>query len=82
MASHLATLDGKTDEELDNVLSMVIDVETLYVCLHNEKDEDTKKLYTGLFKLVRKCVFQSVKPSFVMMGNPPFESPTIENVSR
>ncbi len=81
LASHLSTLDGKTDEELDSVLSMVVDVETLYVCVHNEKDEDTKKLYTGLFKLLRKCVFQAVKPSGVLMGNPPFESPTIENVS-
>ncbi|XP_028411557.1 histone acetyltransferase KAT2B-like [Dendronephthya gigantea] len=81
LASHLSTLDGKPDEELDNVLSIVVDVETLYVCVHNEKDEDTKKLYTGLFKLLRKCVFQAVymKPSVALMGNPPFESPSIEN---
>ena len=80
LASHLSSLDGKTDEELDNVLSMVIDIETLYVCVHNEKDEDTKKLYTGLFKLLRKCVLQAVKPNVAFTGNPPFENPTIENV--
>ena len=82
LASHLSTLDGKTDEELDVVLSMLADVETLYICVQNEKDEDTKKLYTALFKLLRKCVLQAVKPSVAIMGNPPFENPTIEKVSR
>ncbi|XP_046862597.1 histone acetyltransferase KAT2B-like isoform X2 [Xenia sp. Carnegie-2017] len=79
LASHLSTVDGKTDEELDIVLSMVVDIETLYVCVHSEKDEDTKKLYTALFKLLRNCVLQKTKPSAVIMGNPPFEIPTIES---
>ena len=82
LASHIALLEDKTDEELDKVLSMVIDLESLYICCHNEKNEDTKKLYTGLFKLLRKCIVQCIKPTIeaAFLGHPPFEKPSIESV--
>lgn len=82
LASHVLLLQNKPDEELDKLLSMVIDVETLYVCVNNEKDEHTKKLYLNLFKLLRRSISQAVKPTVevAFLGSPPFEKPNIESV--
>jgi len=46
-------LDNVSEEELNRLLSMVVDVENLFTCVHKEEDVDTKQVYFYLFR-VRK----------------------------
>jgi len=52
--SHVSHLDNVSEEELNRLLSMVVDVENLFTCVHKEEDVDTKQVYFYLFR-VRKC---------------------------
>jgi len=51
--SHVSHLDNVSQEELNRLLSMVVDVENLFTCVHKEEDVDTKQVYFYLFR-VRK----------------------------
>ena len=64
--------------ELDRLLSIVVDVENLFVCVHKEEDIDTKQVYFYLFKLLRRSILQLTKPQIDgPLGSPPFEKPSI-----
>ena len=64
--------------ELDRLLSMVVDVENLFMCVHKEEDIDTKQVYFYLFKLLRRSILQLTKPQIDgPLGAPPFEKPSI-----
>ena len=66
---------------MNYLLSMVVDVENLFMCVHKEEDPDNKQVYFYLFKLLRKCILQMTKPSVEgPLGTPPFEKPNIEKV--
>jgi len=56
LESHVSHLDNVSEEELNRLLSMVVDVENLFTCVHKEEDVDTKQVYFYLFR-VRKCCF-------------------------
>ena len=76
--SHLETVD---DDELNRLLSIVVDVENLFMCVHIEEDTDTKQVYFYLFKLLRKAIMVMSKPTVEgPLGNPPFEKPSIKSV--
>jgi len=53
LESHVSHLDNVSEEELNRLLSMVVDVENLFTCVHKEEDVDTKQVYFYLFR-VRK----------------------------
>ncbi|KAM4706020.1 histone acetyltransferase KAT2B [Rhinophrynus dorsalis] len=79
LASHVSHLETVSEEEMNRLLGIVLDVEYLFTCVHKEEDADTKQVYFYLFKLLRKCILQMVKP--VVEGSlesPPFEKPSIE----
>ncbi|XP_063308365.1 histone acetyltransferase KAT2B isoform X1 [Pelobates fuscus] len=79
LASHVSHLENVSEEEMSRLLGIVLDVEYLFTCVHKEEDADTKQVYFYLFKLLRKCILQMVKP--VVDGSlqsPPFEKPSIE----
>ncbi|XP_009979390.1 PREDICTED: histone acetyltransferase KAT2B-like [Tauraco erythrolophus] len=79
MAAHVSHLENVSEEEMNRLLGIVLDVEYLFTCVHKEEDADTKQVYFYLFKLLRKCILQMVKP--VVEGSlesPPFEKPSIE----
>ena len=42
---------GVPVSELDRLLSIVVDVENLFMCVHKEEDPDTKQVYFYLFKV-------------------------------
>ena len=64
--------------ELDRLLSIVVDVENLFMCVHKEEDIDTKQVYFYLFKLLRRSILQLTKPQIDgPLGAPPFEKPSI-----
>uniref|UniRef100_A0A8C9VDW2 histone acetyltransferase n=1 Tax=Scleropages formosus TaxID=113540 RepID=A0A8C9VDW2_SCLFO len=79
LADHVTHLENVSEEEMNRLLGIVLDVEYLYTCVHKEEDADTKQVYFSLFKLLRKCILQMGKP--VVEGaleSPPFEKPSIE----
>ena len=61
---------------------MVVDVENLFMCIHNEKDTDTKQVYFYLFRLLRTGILPMANVTVKgHLGTPPFEKPSIEKVS-
>ncbi|MGH0147230.1 UNVERIFIED_CONTAM: hypothetical protein FKN15_028804 [Acipenser sinensis] len=78
-SDHVSHLENVSEEEMNRLLGIALDVEYLFTCVHKEEDADTKQVYFYLFKLLRKCILQMGKP--VVEGaleNPPFEKPSIE----
>lgn len=79
-SSHITHLESVSDEELNRLLSIAIDVENLFMCVHIEEDADTKQVYYYLFKLLRKSILIMTKPAIEggnPLGHPPFEQPSI-----
>ncbi|XP_040091406.1 histone acetyltransferase KAT2B [Oryx dammah] len=80
LAAHVSHLENVSEEEMNRLLGIVLDVEYLFTCVHREEDADTKQVYFYLFKLLRKSILQRGKP--VVEGSlekkPPFEKPSIE----
>uniref|UniRef100_A0A2K6B5H3 Histone acetyltransferase n=1 Tax=Macaca nemestrina TaxID=9545 RepID=A0A2K6B5H3_MACNE len=79
-SAHVSHLENVSEEEMNRLLGIVLDVEYLFTCVHKEEDADTKQVYFYLFKLLRKSILQRGKP--VVEGSlekkPPFEKPSIE----
>ncbi|GAB1301184.1 Histone acetyltransferase KAT2B [Apodemus speciosus] len=79
----LGFLCNVSEEEMNRLLGIVLDVEYLFTCVHKEEDADTKQVYFYLFKLLRKSILQRGKP--VVEGSlekkPPFEKPSIEQIT-
>lgn len=51
-------LENISEEEMNRLLGIVLDVEYLYTCVHKEEDADTKQVYFSLFKVslaLREC---------------------------
>lgn len=44
-------LENVSEEEMNRLLGIVLDVEYLYTCVHKEEDADTKQVYFSLFKV-------------------------------
>lgn len=74
----MGLFQGVAGSELDRLLSIVVDVENLFMCVHKEEDPDTKHVYFYLFKLLRRSILQLTKPQVEgPLGTPPFEKPSI-----
>ncbi|KAG9476170.1 histone acetyltransferase KAT2B [Eleutherodactylus coqui] len=79
LASHVSHLENVSEEEINRLLGIALDVEYLFTCVHKEEDADTKQVYFYLFKLLRKCILQMGKPIVEgSLESPPFEKPSIE----
>lgn len=82
VSDHVSHLDNETEDDINYLLSMVVDVENLFMCVHKETDSDNKQVYFYLFKLLRESILQLSKPSVEgPLGKPPFETPSIEKVN-
>ncbi|KAG8442931.1 hypothetical protein GDO86_011663 [Hymenochirus boettgeri] len=78
LASHVSHLENVSEEEMNRLLGIVLDIEYLFTCVHKEEDADTKQVYFYLFKLLRKCILQMTKPAVEgSLDSPPFEKPSI-----
>uniref|UniRef100_A0A672SP83 histone acetyltransferase n=1 Tax=Sinocyclocheilus grahami TaxID=75366 RepID=A0A672SP83_SINGR len=53
---HVTHLENVSEEEMNRLLGIVLDVEYLYTCVHKEEDPDTKQVYFSLFKGVNNFV--------------------------
>ncbi|XP_077108254.1 histone acetyltransferase KAT2A isoform X1 [Ranitomeya variabilis] len=79
LADHVSHLENVSEDEINRLLGMVVDVENLFMSVHKEEDTDTKQVYFYLFKLLRKCILQMNRPVVEgSLGSPPFEKPHIE----
>lgn len=58
-ADHVSHLENVSEDEINRLLGMVVDVENLFMSVHKEEDTDTKQVYFYLFK-VRRTRDQSV----------------------
>uniref|UniRef100_A0A8C5G377 histone acetyltransferase n=1 Tax=Gouania willdenowi TaxID=441366 RepID=A0A8C5G377_GOUWI len=50
LGDHVTHLENVSEEEMNRLLGIVLDVEYLYTCVHKEEDADTKQVYFSLFK--------------------------------
>uniref|UniRef100_A0A6Q2YZZ0 Histone acetyltransferase n=1 Tax=Esox lucius TaxID=8010 RepID=A0A6Q2YZZ0_ESOLU len=80
LGDHVTHLENVSEEEMNRLLGIVLDVEYLYTCVHKEEDADTKQVYFSLFKLLRKCILQMGKPVVEAQESPPFEKPSIDQM--
>lgn len=53
-ADHVSHLENVSEDEINRLLGMVVDVENLFMSVHKEEDTDTKQVYFYLFK-VSQC---------------------------
>lgn len=51
LAEHVSHLENVSEEEINRLLGMVVDVENLFMSVHKEEDTDTKQVYFYLFKV-------------------------------
>ncbi|XP_043650273.1 histone acetyltransferase KAT2A [Drosophila teissieri] len=78
LRSHIAHLDNISSSSMDELLGAIIDMENLFMSMQRVEDEDTKKVYLYLFRLLRQCVL--TRQQAVIrgpLGDPPFEAPCI-----
>lgn len=80
LAAHVSHLENVSEEEMNRLLGIMLDVEHLFTCVQKEEDADTMQGYFYLFKLLRQFILQRGKP--VAEGSlekkPLFEKPSIE----
>lgn len=51
VGSHVTHLEPLEENELNKLLGMVVDVENIFMAMHKEEDEETKRVYYYLFKV-------------------------------
>jgi histone acetyltransferase len=54
LSDHVSHLVNVSEDELNDLLSVVVDVENLFVCVNKEEDPDNKQVYFCLFKVCFK----------------------------
>lgn len=48
---HISHLRTKTEQEINKLLGMVVDVDNIYTSMNREENMETKKVYSYLFKV-------------------------------
>jgi histone acetyltransferase len=86
LEEHLKKYSSYSETELNRLVLMVLDIETLFTLICKEEDADSKHIYFFLFKLLRKSM---INPNVnnadtreencveAYLGKPPFEEPPI-----
>ncbi|CAG9767684.1 unnamed protein product [Ceutorhynchus assimilis] len=75
---HISHLRSKSEETINWLLGMVVDVDNMYTAMSRQVNPETRKVYLYFFKILRNCVLTLQKPSIEgPVGQPPFETPSI-----
>ena len=61
---HVTHLENVSEEEMNRLLGIVLDVEYLYTCVHKEEDADTKQVYFSLFKVSLYFYSRNIQTGF------------------
>lgn len=81
LRDHITHLENVSEDELNRLLAIVVDLENLFIVVNAEEDPDTKQVYYYLFKLLRKSIVMLSKPIVEgPLGQPPFEEINITKV--
>ena len=56
LSDHVSHLLNTSNEEINQLLGLVVDVESLFVCVNREEDPDNKQVYFCLFKVPIKML--------------------------
>lgn len=48
---HVSHLRDKSDNDLNKLLAMCVDVDTMFTAMNKEEDQDTRKVYMYLFRV-------------------------------
>ncbi|XP_030766637.1 histone acetyltransferase KAT2A-like [Sitophilus oryzae] len=76
---HVFHLIAKCADTINWLLSMAVDVDTMYAAICSEENLDAKKVYLYIFELLKNCVLTLKKPvADGILGQPPFEEPNIQ----
>ena len=59
LSEHVSHLTNSSNDEVNQLLSLVVDIESLFVCVNKEEDPDNKQVYFCLFK-VNKCSLKNL----------------------
>lgn len=78
-------LNSLTDSDLNKLLNNIVDMENLYISISRQNDNDIKKVYIYLSKLLRHCILTKSQSAVVIppdspLGQPPFELPCIQRI--
>lgn len=68
---HVTHLENVSEEEMNRLLGIVLDVEYLYTCVHKEEDADTKQVYFSLFKVSLSFYTQNIFYSTLLFSRSP-----------
>ncbi|XP_017778856.1 PREDICTED: histone acetyltransferase KAT2A isoform X2 [Nicrophorus vespilloides] len=80
LESHVSHLRSKSEEDINKLLRMVVDVENMYTAKKREDNDEIKNIYTYLFTLLVKSILTMETPVIqATLGEPPFEKPSIHN---
>ncbi|KAL1501403.1 hypothetical protein ABEB36_006727 [Hypothenemus hampei] len=79
LEQHISHLRAKNEEIINWLLGMVVDIDNMYLAMCRQDNQDTKKVYLHLYKLLRNSVLTIEKPVLECpVGQPPFEKPSIQ----
>lgn len=59
LESHISHLRTKSEQELNRLLSMVVDFDNMRIAMNREENLDTKKPYSYLLKVNYKTILQT-----------------------
>lgn len=78
---HFAHIKSISNEQMDQMLSIIVDAEVLYTTLGLQKDKFPRKIYSYLFTFLTSCVSER-KPAIIQgpLGDPPFQKPSIQKI--
>lgn len=78
---HFSHIKNISNEQMDQMLSIIVDAEVLYTTLGLQKDKFIKKIYSFLFTFLHSCVSER-KPAIIQgpLGDPPFQKPSIQKI--
>lgn len=51
LSEHVSHLLNSSNDEVNQLLGLVVDIESLFVCVNKEEDADNKQVYFCLFKV-------------------------------
>lgn len=67
VANHVSHLENVSEDEINRLLGMVVDVENLFMSVHKEEDTDTKQVYFYLFKVTKQYLVSMERSTYSLL---------------
>lgn len=77
--NHISDILEFSGDKLNELLSAIVDTESLFISMRLKKDDSTNKVYANLYKLIKGSILRREHPTISFPGgDPPFEKPSIK----